>query len=66
MVRDAITDGIREIRRALAAKFGNDIRRIGAELRRQQTESDRTFVRLPSRKPRTSDATNEALQSRGE
>ena len=52
MIRDTITESIRATRHALAAKFDNDIQRIGEDLRRQQKESNRTFVRLPRRPPR--------------
>ena len=64
MIRDAITERIRAIRHALAAKFDNDIQRIGEDLRRQQNESNRTFVRLPGRQPRIPSTTNEAMHSR--
>ena len=49
MVHNPITEEIREIRHRLAAQFGNDVYRIGAELRRRQASSDRRVVRLPSR-----------------
>ncbi len=45
------TDEIKAIRRKLAAKFDNDVRRIGADIRRQQRESGRTYVTLPKREP---------------
>ena len=61
MMRDTITDSIRAVRRALAAKFDNDIQRIGADLRRQQNGSNRTFVRLPRRQPRIGPTTNGAM-----
>ena len=65
MIRDAITERIRSIRHALAAKFDNDIQRIGHDLRRQQNESNRTFVRLPRRQPRIASTTNEAMHPSG-
>lgn len=65
MIRDAITESIRATRHALAAKFDNDIRRIGDDLRRQQNESHRTFVRLPRREPRIASPTNEAMRASG-
>jgi hypothetical protein len=58
MIRDTITESIRATRHALAAKFDNDIKRIGDDLRRQQKESARTIVRLPKRRPRIVTATN--------
>ena len=58
MVYDTITEELRAIRHALAAKFDNDIKRIGEDLRRQQMESGRTYVRLPKRPPRGVTTTN--------
>jgi len=46
-----ITDDIRAIRHRLAAERGNDVYRIGAELRRREQEYGRTVVRLPKRDP---------------
>jgi hypothetical protein len=51
MVRDSITEEIRATRRALAEKLDNDLARIVADLRRQERESGREFVRLPKRPP---------------
>jgi hypothetical protein len=45
------TDEIKQIRRKLAAKFDHDVARIGADIRRQQQESGRTFNTLPKREP---------------
>ncbi len=45
------TDEIKAIRRKLAAKFDNDVSRIGADVRRQQRESGRTYIMLPKREP---------------
>ena len=53
MVHDSITEEIRAIRHALAAKFENDVSRILADARKQQAASGREFVRLPKRQPRT-------------
>jgi hypothetical protein len=64
MIHDAITERIRAIRHALAAKFDNDIQRIGDDLRRQQSESSRTFVRLPRRQPRITSTPNEGAHPR--
>ncbi len=66
MVRDTITESIRATRHALAAKFDNDIKRIGDDLRRQQKESTRTIVRLPRRRPRIATTTNKPLHGSGE
>jgi hypothetical protein len=52
MDNDSITEEIRAIRQSLAAKFNNDISLIMADVRRQQHESGRVFVRLPKRDPR--------------
>lgn len=52
MYLDSITEEIRRIRRELAAKFDNDIARIGADLRRQQAEGSRRVIQLPPREPR--------------
>jgi len=51
MVVNSITEEIRQIRHQLAAGCGNDVFRIGAELRRHESESGRTIVRLPKRAP---------------
>jgi hypothetical protein len=51
MLHNPITEEIRETRRRLAAQFDNDVRRIGAEIRRRQAASGRRIVRLPPRKP---------------
>lgn len=45
------TEEIRAVRHALAAKFGNDLQRIVDDLRRQQRESGREYIRLPKRLP---------------
>ena len=45
------TDEIKAIRRKLAAKFENDILRIGADIRREERESGRIFITLPKREP---------------
>ena len=45
------TDEIRAIRHKLAAMFDNDVRRIGADIRRQRRESGRTYLTLPKREP---------------
>jgi len=55
---DSPTDEIRAIRHELAAKFDNDIKRIGDDLRRQQRESGREYIRLPRRPLRPPRTTN--------
>ncbi len=45
------TEEIKAIRHKLGAKFEYDVRRIGADIRRQQTESGRTYITLPKREP---------------
>ena len=45
------TDEIKTIRRKLAAKFDNDVKRIGADIRREERESGRIFITLPKREP---------------
>src|SRR5260221_573266 len=46
------TDEIRAIRHELAVRFGNDMAKIVADLKRQQRESGLTYIRLPKRQPR--------------
>ena len=60
MLINSITEEIREIRHELAAQCGNDVFRIGAELRRHEKESGRQIVRLPKRTP-TECTTNKPL-----
>ena len=48
MIDDPIVNEIRQIRRAYAERFDNDIHAICADLRRQERGSDREF-RTPSR-----------------
>lgn len=64
MTPNPITEEIRSIRHQLAADQGNDVARIGAELRRGQAMSGRKVVKLA---PRTPDrrATNNPLQPSG-
>lgn len=45
------TEEITTIRRELAAKFNNDVARIGADLRERQSRSSRTYVSFPKREP---------------
>jgi hypothetical protein len=64
MIPNFITDEIRAIRHQLAAEQGNDVSRIGNELRRHQVESGRRIVKLPARSPETR-ATSKPLQPSG-
>jgi hypothetical protein len=50
MTYDPITEEIRAIRRELAAKFGNDLRAITEDLRRQEATSGRKYIQLPRRR----------------
>lgn len=45
------TEDIKRIRRALAAKFDNDVARIGEDIRLQQRLSGRVYITLPKRHP---------------
>ena len=58
------TDDIRAARHKLAARFNNDLDRIVADLRRQESESDADFVTLPGRSPKPT--TNNPLHRRRE
>ena len=61
------TDEIKAIRRKLAAKFENDILRIGADIRREERESGRIFITLPKREPVLAHAAqNQLLHRSGE
>jgi hypothetical protein len=60
-MNNPITDEIRAIRHDLAAKFNNDLDRIVADLRRQQLESGREYIRLPKRSVRPDNAANQAV-----
>ena len=58
------TEDIRAARHKLSAKFNNDLDRIVADLRRQESESDAEFVTLSSRSPKH--ATNNAMHRSGD
>ncbi len=47
MIDDPIVNEIRQIRRAIAERFNNDLHAICEDLRREERESDREF-RTPS------------------
>ncbi len=46
---DSITDEIRDMRHRLAAKFGNDLDLILADIRRRESSDGRVYVTLPAR-----------------
>jgi hypothetical protein len=52
MTDDPIIAEVRHARETLLARFGGDLRALGAELRRQQQASGRPAVRLPHRPAR--------------
>lgn len=52
------TEEIKAIRRKLASQLDNDVARIGADIRRQQRESGRTYITLPKRDPVLAHAAN--------
>ena len=64
MTPNPITEEIRAIRHRLAAEQGNDVSRIGGELRRRQAHSGRRIVKLPARSPETG-ATNKPIHPSG-
>ncbi|MFN7890847.1 MAG: hypothetical protein ACK5OC_11195 [Pirellula sp.] len=64
MIPNPITEEIRAIRHGLAAELGNDVFRIGLDLRRRQAESGRRIVKLPPRSPEPN-TTNKPLQPSG-
>ena len=64
MTPNPITEEIRSIRHQLAAEQGNDVSRIGAELRRQQAISGRRVVKLAPRTPEQR-ATNNPMHPSG-
>ena len=45
------TEEIKSIRHKLGAELGFDLHKIIADTRRRQSDSGRTYIRLPSRKP---------------
>jgi hypothetical protein len=57
---DAIIEEIREFRHCVAARFDNDVYRIGAEIRRGQLASGHRVVQRPRRRPVTSHAANQS------
>ena len=54
------TEEIRSIRHQLAEAFGNNLQRIIDDLRRQQSESGKEYVRLPKRLPTIGRSINSA------
>ena len=59
MMPDSPTDEIRAIRHELAAKFDNDIKRIGDDLRFRQQASGCEYIRLPKRIPHSQHTANQ-------
>lgn len=59
---DPIVEEFRGYREAFAAEFGHDLKRIVAEIQRQERESGRTFV---DRRPRREPAEPRRRQDRG-
>ena len=49
MIDDPIVEEIRRLRREYAAQFGNDLRAIHRDLKRQEEESEREFRVPPKR-----------------
>ena len=49
MLTDSITEEIRSIRRALAARFDNDIARILDDVRAREATDGRLYIQLPKR-----------------
>ncbi len=52
MLNDSITEGIRSVRRKLAAQFDNDVSRIFADVRQREASDGRAYVTLPRRPAR--------------
>jgi hypothetical protein len=65
MIDNPITREIRGIRHRLAAQFGNDVYRIGAEIRRGQSVSGHRVVRRPRRRPVVSNTANRPVHPTG-
>lgn len=65
MLHNPITEEIREIRHRLAAQFGNEVYRIGDEIRRRQRESGRQYRRLLPRPPANSKTANQSARRSG-
>ena len=51
MWKDPIVEEVRKIREAHAVRHGYDLRAIFEELKREEAESSRAFVRLEPRRP---------------
>jgi hypothetical protein len=51
MDEDPIVDEVRRVRAAHAAMFNNDLRAIFLDIKRQEQESGRTYVRYPPKRP---------------
>ena len=55
MWKDPIVEEVRQQREAHARQFDYDLHAIYQDLKRQEQESDRTFVRLPAKRVRAED-----------
>ena len=64
-MHNPITEEIRSLRHELAARFDNDLERIVDDLRRQQRESGREYIRLPKRPTRPDRAANKTVNLSG-
>ena len=53
MWKDPIVEEVRQQREAHAKKFDYDLRAIYQDLKRQEEESERTFIKLPAKRIRT-------------
>ncbi|MCK6555461.1 hypothetical protein L6Q96_12910 [Candidatus Binatia bacterium] len=51
MWKDPIVEEVRKIRQEHAERFNYDLRAIAADLRRQQEQSGRRYVRFEPRRP---------------
>ena len=51
MWKDEIVEEVRRIRHEHAARFGNDLEKIAADLKEKERKSGRKVVSLPPRRP---------------
>ena len=51
-MKDPVIQEIRQIKTAIAARHGNDVKRLIAALRKREKTSGRKFVTLRARKPK--------------
>lgn len=57
------TEEIRAVKRALAAKFDNDLHRIAEDIRQRQRESGRVFITLPKRPPQQQNVQSDSAKT---